>query len=77
MFVIVWVFVCLCVCAGAAAGAGECGLPAVPPHHVDDTQRIVGGWEAVPGSWPWQAYLIWQGIFVCSATLIRFGHSIR
>ena len=32
--------------------------------------RIVGGYEAVPGSWPWQAYLKWQGGFTCGGTLI-------
>ena len=32
--------------------------------------RIVGGYEAVPGSWPWQAYLKWRGDFNCGGTLI-------
>ena len=33
--------------------------------------RIVGGYEAVPGSWPWQAYLKWKGSFTCGGTLIH------
>ncbi|CAN7986330.1 unnamed protein product, partial [Ixodes hexagonus] len=36
--------------------AGHCGKPEIKPAlEVDD--RIVGGHEAVPGSWPWQAAL--------------------
>jgi hypothetical protein len=30
----------------------------------------VGGYEAVPGSWPWQAYLLYNGSFICGGTLI-------
>ena len=32
--------------------------------------RIVGGVEAVPGSWPWAAYLRWRGEYTCGGTLI-------
>jgi len=55
----------------------ECGINYISPDNVDNTfkgshdgERIVGGYDAVPGSWPWQAYLIWQGTFVCGGTLI-------
>ena len=33
--------------------------------------RIVGGYEAVPGSWPWQAYLKWRGDFTCGGSLLH------
>lgn len=33
--------------------------------------RIVGGFEAVPGSWPWQAYLKWRGAFTCGGSLLH------
>ena len=39
----------------------ECGINYIPPDHVEDATRIVGGFEAVAGSWPWQAYLKWRG----------------
>ena len=32
--------------------------------------RIVGGYEAVPGSWPWAAYLKWRGEYTCGGTLL-------
>merc|ERR1719187_3088825 len=47
-----------------------CGVTYIKPDNVDNDTRIVGGYEAVPGSWPWQAYLVYQGDFVCGGTLI-------
>jgi len=49
----------------------ECGINYIEPDHVANASRIVGGFEAVPGSWPWQAYLIWKGSFICGGTLIH------
>ena len=49
----------------------ECGINYIEPDNVGNTTRIVGGFEAVPGSWPWQAYLVWKGSFVCGGTLIH------
>jgi len=56
----------------------ECGITYISPDNVENTmrgshpgERIVGGYEAVPGSRPWQAYLIWQGYApTCGGTLI-------
>jgi len=55
----------------------ECGITYIEPDNVENTfrgagngSRIVGGYEAVPGSWPWQAYLIYDGYFTCGGTLI-------
>lgn len=45
--------------------AGTCGRPAVTPAH----QRIVGGVEAAPHSWPWIVSLQTGGHF-CGGTLI-------
>ena len=39
----------------------ECGVNYIAPDNAEDATRIVGGYEAVPGSWPWQAYLKWRG----------------
>jgi len=50
----------------------ECGINYIQPEHVENTTtRIVGGVEAVPGSWPWQAYLRFKGEFTCGGTLIH------
>jgi len=60
----------------------DCGVAAIQPGHVEGTRGhnstrggIVGGYEAVPGSWPWQAYLQYQtspGVWeqMCGGTLI-------
>ena len=49
----------------------DCGINYIEPDNIDDATRIVGGFEAVPGSWPWQAYLLYQGSFTCGGTLIH------
>jgi len=60
----------------AAAAAQQCGVPAIPPTHVDGTKggdqgRIVGGVEANPHSWPWMAALLKNGNFqFCGGSLI-------
>merc|ERR1712121_288393 len=49
----------------------ECGINYIQPDNVGNASRIVGGVEAVPGSWPWQAYLKFKGSFTCGGTLIH------
>jgi len=49
----------------------ECGITYIEPDNINNASRIVGGYEAVPGSWPWQAYLKWKGGFTCGGTLIH------
>jgi len=45
----------------------ECGVPVVKP---DTSTDIVGGKDAIPYSWPWQAHLVLNGRWWCGATLI-------
>ncbi|KAL8588954.1 hypothetical protein ACOMHN_065736 [Nucella lapillus] len=47
---------------------GDCGRPAIAPQLAES--RIVGGGEAVEGSWPWQASLRLSGKHQCGGTLI-------
>jgi len=49
----------------------ECGINYIEPDNVGNATRIVGGVEAVPGSWPWQAYLKFDGELYCGGTLIH------
>ncbi|XP_048210687.1 chymotrypsinogen B2-like [Perognathus longimembris pacificus] len=52
---------------GTALG---CGIPAIPPV-VSGLSRVVGGEEAVPGSWPWMVYIQYKdGIHFCGGALI-------
>ncbi|XP_067118273.1 elastase-1-like [Centruroides vittatus] len=52
----------------------ECGAPPVS-HHQQSEDRIVGGTEAIPGSWPWQADLQQNNIepnsHTCGGSLIN------
>ncbi|XP_024086274.1 serine protease nudel-like [Cimex lectularius] len=50
----------------------ECGIrpEANIPWTNERRSRIVGGGNAGPGSWPWQAALYKEGEFQCGATLI-------
>lgn len=51
----------------------ECGISYIPPVlHSED--RIVGGAIAVPGSWPWQALLRMNNVFICNGVLISDRH---
>ena len=45
--------------------AGQCGVPA-----VQGGSRIVGGYEAVPHSFPWMAALFVDEQWFCGGTLI-------
>ncbi|KAM4536410.1 serine protease 27-like [Odontesthes bonariensis] len=51
------------VCKGCHSQQPECG-------RVVTTGRIVGGQNASPGSWPWQASLKMYGSFTCGGSLI-------
>ena len=46
----------------------------IPPNLVCGAQgdRIVGGLEAIPHSWPWMAYM-WFGSFICGGTIVDDG----
>ncbi|KAM4833718.1 chymotrypsinogen B-like [Thomomys bottae] len=47
-----------------------CGTPAIPPV-VSGLSRVVGGEDAVPGSWPWMVYIQYKGgIYFCGGALI-------
>ncbi|XP_070380833.1 ovochymase-2-like isoform X2 [Dermacentor albipictus] len=52
----------------------ECGRPTVQPD-VEVADRIVGGQEAVPHSWPWQASIqmksFWPAAHFCGGVLVR------
>ncbi|XP_054931569.1 uncharacterized protein Rtca isoform X4 [Dermacentor andersoni] len=52
----------------------ECGSPTVQPD-VEVADRIVGGQEAVPHSWPWQASIqmksFWPAAHFCGGVLVR------
>nr|XP_039274225.1 uncharacterized protein LOC120348165 isoform X1 [Styela clava] len=60
-------------------GSGTCGTPEIPPVFEWDS-RIVGGENAVPGSWPWQGRLEYfvRGDWtrVCGAVLISEGWAL-
>ncbi|KAI8512244.1 CUB and sushi domain-containing protein 2 [Branchiostoma belcheri] len=47
----------------------KCGVPAIQP--TLPVARIVGGYAALPGSWPWQVYLLRYGSFRCGGNLIH------
>ncbi|XP_029464717.1 chymotrypsinogen B-like [Rhinatrema bivittatum] len=48
----------------------DCGIPAIPPV-VSNLQRIINGEEAVPGSWPWQVSLQYNGNHYCAGSIIN------
>ncbi|XP_051485354.1 chymotrypsin-like protease CTRL-1 [Apus apus] len=61
-----WVVACLAL-ASAVSG---CGVPAVSPF-LEQSERIVNGQNAVPGSWPWQVSLQSRtGSHFCGGSLI-------
>ncbi|KFU85312.1 Chymotrypsin-like protease CTRL-1, partial [Chaetura pelagica] len=47
-----WILACLAL----ASTVSGCGVPAVSPF-LEQSERIVNGQNAVPGSWPWQVSL--------------------
>ncbi|XP_038051917.1 trypsin-like [Patiria miniata] len=61
----------LVLCALAASVYADCGVQVISP----SLSKIVGGDEAVPGSWPWQVMLrkkYWGGDYqFCGGTLIN------
>ncbi|KAG0410075.1 hypothetical protein HPB47_012814 [Ixodes persulcatus] len=55
--------------------AEQCGRPAVEPA-LDSGDRLVGGQAALPGSWPWQAFLPVLPGYHCGGALIDDRHVI-
>ncbi|XP_002414937.3 chymotrypsinogen A [Ixodes scapularis] len=53
----------------------DCGRPAVQPA-LDSGDRLVGGQAALPGSWPWQAFLPVLPGDHCGGALIDDRHVI-
>ncbi|KAG0433744.1 hypothetical protein HPB47_019646 [Ixodes persulcatus] len=53
----------------------HCGRPAVQPS-LDSGDRLIGGRAALPGSWPWQAFLPVQPTEHCGGALIDDQHVI-
>ncbi|XP_029014206.1 serine protease 33-like [Betta splendens] len=54
----------LAIITGSSAQLGVCGVAAL-------NTKIVGGEDATPGSWPWQASLQQDGAFFCGGSLIN------
>ncbi|XP_069501925.1 chymotrypsin-like protease CTRL-1 [Ambystoma mexicanum] len=65
---ILWVLSCF-VLLGSAYSQ-ECGIPEIPPV-VKDYDRIIGGQDAVPHSWPWQVSLQDNGFHFCGGSLLN------
>ncbi|KAM7290306.1 chymotrypsin-like protease CTRL-1 isoform X1 [Ixodes scapularis] len=68
--------ICLTLLVGSAVAhyTGVCGNPKIKPR-LAAGDRIEGGEEAVPGSWPWHAQLIGaDGHHACSGVLISDKH---
>ncbi|KAH7969664.1 chymotrypsinogen A [Rhipicephalus sanguineus] len=70
----------LLLCAALLVGSatahhvGECGVPRIQPH-LEAEDRIEGGKEAVPGSWPWHVQVNTRlGHHRCSGALIDDQH---
>ncbi|NXW04822.1 CTRL protease, partial [Fregetta grallaria] len=54
-----------------SASPAGCGVPAISPS-VHDSERIINGENAVPGSWPWQVSLQTRsGSHFCGGSLIN------
>uniref|UniRef100_V5IBY7 Putative tick serine proteinase n=1 Tax=Ixodes ricinus TaxID=34613 RepID=V5IBY7_IXORI len=55
-----------------------CGRPRIQPV-LDEEDRIYGGREAVPGSWPWHAGIYTNALFpfyICSGVLVSEKHVV-
>ncbi|KAL1484096.1 hypothetical protein MTO96_032769, partial [Rhipicephalus appendiculatus] len=56
----------------------NCGQTPIPPL-LDEDDRIFGGSEAVPGSWPWHVGIFTKEVFskhICSGALISDRHVV-
>jgi hypothetical protein len=47
----------------------DCGMPAIAPN----MNKIVGGTDAIPYSWPWQAQIRFYSVYWCGGALISPG----
>ncbi|XP_064460958.1 chymotrypsinogen A-like [Ornithodoros turicata] len=69
-----WTLLLLVVEAAAAQYEDVCGHPVIEPHLSD---RILGGQEATPGSWPWHAGIYKKRVVpehFCAGALITRKH---
>lgn len=70
--------ICVALLAGTAVAhhVGECGVPRIQPS-LEASDRIEGGTEAVPGSWPWHVQLNTRsGHHLCSGALVDDQHVV-
>lgn len=80
--ILLWQLLTLIVRCGLAYEVGtdgkNCGQTPIPPL-LDEDDRIFGGSEAVPGSWPWHAGIFTNEVFskhICSGALISDRHVV-
>ncbi|KAL4240876.1 hypothetical protein ACF0H5_001661 [Mactra antiquata] len=52
---------------GVRSDSQSCGTPDIQPM----SSRIIGGQEAIPGSWPWMAMLTEVGVQVCGGSILN------
>jgi len=69
----VFAILLLSLAAARAHLPSNCGQPAISPVVGE---KIVGGQEAVVGSWPWQISLRYGGSHICGASIIATNYVV-